>query len=204
MPCLIWRSGEPYRPDKRLTTRGEPLRQAKKLSFLSTPRNGGDPVECSDFLYDSQTSVCVTGWDTVRWTAICLMDTYFDEEVDVDPLMLSHYDNDPDNPPSDALSLGHLVGDDKMPKDPRAYFLFVCTSQLSRIYEEWRHNEYQLKENVNQYVSSSRDPRFSVSHRSRLSSSIALTYPCRGRGQIWETSTSTSQMSRGARCGPSR
>ncbi|KAF6829910.1 hypothetical protein CMUS01_07972 [Colletotrichum musicola] len=151
----IWRSGDPFRPDKRLTSSGEPLRQAKELSFFSTSRDGKNTTECRDFLYESHISICVTGWNTAEWTAICLVDSYYDDDTDEDePLMLSHYldEGDLDSPPCDALSLGELVSDEKVPKDPREYFLLVCALQLKRISEEWRLIEFQLKTNVRPYL----------------------------------------------------
>ncbi|KAF6823980.1 hypothetical protein CPLU01_11117 [Colletotrichum plurivorum] len=154
MPCLVWQDGQVLREDMRVTMDGKPIRQGESLSFLSASRDGNIPPEATEILYECQTSFCVTGWDISAWTAICLVDSYFDDESDEDdPRMLPYYpkSDEPDSPEPDALCLGKCLADRIMLKDPREYFLLGCKFHIERISQEWEKIGFKLQQKMKTY-----------------------------------------------------
>ncbi|KAF4840862.1 hypothetical protein CGCSCA4_v009991 [Colletotrichum siamense] len=158
LPCVIWQKGQPRREDRGRMINGDCLRKTTDLSFLSMSKEGdqdsGKVPEETDYLYECQTSFIVTGWDTSSWTAICLADSYFEDQTDAeDPYMLPHYVKDPDVPDLDPLSIGKLTADRVAASDPREYFLLIMKNRVMRLREIWTNVDFHLGERINQYLS---------------------------------------------------
>lgn len=156
MPFFAWRTKEPLRKDPRHMTDGSRLRNHIDLSFLSESKSKKILTEGNEYLYEGQSSVCVTGRNTVVWTALCLADTHFDNPDPNNEYLLSFYDNTEDSDttslPMDALSVGSRTAINMSGLDPREYFLLVVKFRVQRIKDEWIKILYELKDRTNAYV----------------------------------------------------
>lgn len=154
MPSYSWRTQALPTPDLRLSAAGQPLRRSMELSFLSP--DGPESLETGihHFLYQTQVSILVTGWNIDSWKAICLADTFFDNPLDDIEDCTEFYTNDAcDGDVSlDPLAAGRLLVDKTSIKDPRYYFLLVVRYRVQRIVDEWRavcsHMEHVLEKAV--------------------------------------------------------
>lgn len=177
MPCLVWRKGPVPRKDSRTTTDGNPIRNTHDLSFLLKAKTEHDHQTVTDYLYECQTSICLTGSNIHKWTAVALVDTFFEEEDGNNPNTVPHYVKEADPEAAevsrdmDPLSIGMTTADDLWVKDPREYFPLVIRHRAERIKDEWENASVQLSQRINDHV---RDiPDSSGEHRSVPSEEIA-------------------------------
>lgn len=144
----VWRDG-PLRQDFRLTNSGGPLRETRDLSYLSASTR-----EKPCYLHESQTSICVTGSDISTWTALCMTDSYYDDQLGFTQIQRfqNEIDNDDGILAQDAPGrTTPCVGSNSI-KDPRVYFLMISTFYIARIKDEWKDTHFQLREKVRLYV----------------------------------------------------
>lgn len=156
LPCPVWRRGVRAKKDTRSTTDGSLIRNSIDLSFLSATKDSTVNSQEIDFLYESQTSLCVTGWDVSGWTAFSLVDSYFEDETDAeDPFMLASYvkADDEYSEDLDPISVGELTAGKESIKDPREYFLLVSAVRVKRHLEEWTNIRSKLRSRIHGYVS---------------------------------------------------
>ncbi|KIW73427.1 hypothetical protein PV04_01548 [Phialophora macrospora] len=128
---FAWRStcAEDHRRDKD----GNTLRNTQDVSFV----HGSDTTHTS-FLHSATVSCVITGLDEYRWTAYCLVDTYFDGEgstweriLDYHKTGASVYDRT-----LNPLTHGKLDADGPI-HDPREHFFAVLASRLGQVKREW-------------------------------------------------------------------
>ncbi|EQB51836.1 hypothetical protein CGLO_08596 [Colletotrichum gloeosporioides Cg-14] len=135
---------------------GSRLRNHIDLTFLSESKSKKILTEGNEYLYEGQSSVCVTGRNTVVWTALCLADTHFDNPDPNNEYLLSFYDSTEDSDstslPMDALSVGSRTAINMSGLDPREYFLLVVKFRVQRIKDEWIKILYELKDRTNAYL----------------------------------------------------
>ncbi|KAL0941333.1 uncharacterized protein CTRU02_204096 [Colletotrichum truncatum] len=156
MPYFAWRKTSYLVNDSRTLTNNNPLRRSFDLSFLSETKMEKLIVEKNNYLYEAHTAFCITGRATSVWTAVCLADTFFDEQDPNNEQMLSYYTNNNDSDPmfydTDALSVGELTADGVSVTDPREYFLLIAKSQVKKAGKEWKDICGWLKLKVEEYV----------------------------------------------------
>ncbi|KAH0434852.1 hypothetical protein CcaCcLH18_05060 [Colletotrichum camelliae] len=95
-----------------------------------------------------------SGWNIERWTAIALIDTYFDEADENNMSTLPFYIRDVGKDEAedmDPFSIGDLTADKFWAKDPREYFPLVIRYRAQRITEEWDNTCANLECRVRDY-----------------------------------------------------
>jgi hypothetical protein len=92
--------------------------------------------------YDAQTSFQITGVDEWRWTAYCLVDTFFQGEQDAETYLKQERDG-----PS-----GGLRHASQPCWNPREYFLLVLSQRIKQITKEWGNVLSVLMEHLDSYV----------------------------------------------------
>ena len=92
--------------------------------FATNHQNSG----VTEYIYEAQISVLVTGIDEWFWTACCCIDTYFDAEN----TMRSYYESSHDA----------FIGGRERPGwlpvwNPRDYFLLILSHRFRQVTKEW-------------------------------------------------------------------
>ncbi|KAH9225330.1 hypothetical protein K456DRAFT_1852472 [Colletotrichum gloeosporioides 23] len=152
MPSFAWRSDAVFLQDTRSTVDHHPIRQSTELSFLSrTPQ----PIVSMDYLHEFQTSICLTGRSTSSWTAVCLVDSYFEETADPgnDYLMSEFDEADEGGHKSRNLAQRNVNSNRLSRLDPREYFLRIVKRRISRTKEEWINTSYKIQSSIHSGVS---------------------------------------------------
>ncbi|KAK2756064.1 hypothetical protein CKAH01_17197 [Colletotrichum kahawae] len=94
-------------------------------------------------------------WNIEKWTAIALVDTYFDEADENNVSTLPFYireDGKDEAEDMDPFSIGDLTADKFWAKDPREYFPLVIRYRAQRITEEWDNTCANLECRVRDYL----------------------------------------------------
>jgi hypothetical protein len=101
------------------------------------------PPEKTNWLVESQFSLCLTGIDHTVWTAYALVDTDNDTGETVGKYHTmgnSHLRPDP-------LTTGQLSADDPV-QGPREYFLKVFEIRVAIVDKKWHRVTRELQQNV--------------------------------------------------------
>ncbi|KAK1845262.1 hypothetical protein CCHR01_12117 [Colletotrichum chrysophilum] len=147
MPSFAWRSDAVFLQDTRSTVDHHPIRQSTELSFLSrTPQ----PIVSMDYLHEFQTSICLTGRSTSSWTAVCLVDSYFEETADPgNDYLMSEYDEADEGGHKSRNLAQRNVNSNRLSRlDPREYFLRIVKRRISRTKEEWINTSYKIQSSI--------------------------------------------------------
>ncbi len=100
-------------------------------------------TKATNYLCEALISTVVTGIDDSVWTALGLVDTYFDEEESTKTFQAATSSFSRPDP----LSAGVL--DAQCPiLDPREYFLKVFEIRVSRVEKEWHFIVQKLRRNI--------------------------------------------------------
>ncbi|KAF6806267.1 hypothetical protein CSOJ01_08926 [Colletotrichum sojae] len=159
MPGYAWRSGQVPREDSRPTTNNRRLRNSTDVSFLSGTGDGDPMPGLIDMLHEFHTSICVTGWNVDNWTAVCLTDSFFDDNSDPNNGNTLHfYTKENDQFMTDAMSSGRMLADKVSVKDPREYFFLVIKYRAESMAREWQKIRFKMCERIGKYVSHSVAP----------------------------------------------
>lgn len=143
------------RRDSRQNSSGKPLRNAFDASFLMKSSSGSDAEDKRAYVYESQMSFMVTGYNKSIWAAYGLVDTYHHAVGDLrDKDSIQHYVddfNEGDGVNWDPLSAG--THDAECPVwDPREYFLLLLNARAQQVAEEWLKLVSILRQNIEDYV----------------------------------------------------
>lgn len=116
----------------------EPLRSSMDITFMR--RFTEMPIDATSFdvIYSSHTSAIVTGFDQYRWAGVALLESWYEDALDVEPHpdMVARYDNDKDDGLiSDPLCRGNDVM--RSSWEPRSYFIRILQIRLNQINGEW-------------------------------------------------------------------
>ncbi|KAF6826786.1 hypothetical protein CPLU01_09454 [Colletotrichum plurivorum] len=140
-PLRVWRSTKTLMLDKRIKrSDGESMRSSTDVTYFRDLAGTNLDPDTVDGVYASQISCLVSGYDQWRWTALMLIETWF-EEVDDDPSrdMVSSYANDME----DGMLLDPFSqGRDDMAKSllfPRYHFLRTMQVRLTQCKDEWEN-----------------------------------------------------------------
>ncbi|KAK2017293.1 hypothetical protein LZ32DRAFT_665116 [Colletotrichum eremochloae] len=151
LPFRAWRTTEHLKHDPRIMNNNqEPLRSSRDVTFLRA--FAGTPGDTSpfDLVYASKISCMITGYDQHRWTAVKLVETWFEEDglVDPTPDEITRYENDFE----DGLLVDPLLRGTDTPDistwEPRRYFIEVLQLRLRQVYLEWNALEQHLSTKV--------------------------------------------------------
>ncbi|KAK1477652.1 hypothetical protein CCUS01_16605 [Colletotrichum cuscutae] len=152
MHYFSWSRSRSEKRDTRLMPGGGPVRETTDITFLSRfpdiELNGQ-----SEFLYEGQTSLVVSGWNRTVWTACSLTETYFYPDLQ-DPNneeLLLHY-TDPDVQDWDAIAAADVTVGRIMITDPREYFLMVLKIRSKKCRDEWKSVLYNMRFRVIKYL----------------------------------------------------
>lgn len=151
MPYYVLGRSEMVSRDTRRKSDGNPLRQSRKLDFLSRSLDASkdsNPTDQHYWLHEAQISIVVTGVNNWVWTAYGFVDTYFGSKgtvEDYDKLKGRHWERE------DPLSAGRLNGGEPI-WTPREYFLRVVQSRIREVLKEWKRIVRTVTEEVEGYV----------------------------------------------------
>ena len=98
----------------------------------------------SEYLYEAQISVLVTGVDEWFWTTYCLVETYFGSEETID----FYHERNLDAPTGGLKPTHYPVW------NPREYFLLVLSRRFKQITKEWSNVVSTLDGRLQYHVSS--------------------------------------------------
>ncbi|KFY74283.1 hypothetical protein V499_05679 [Pseudogymnoascus sp. VKM F-103] len=158
MPYYVLGKSKTASRDARRKSDGSPLRQSRKLDFLSRSLDaskGSNPTDQHYWLHEAQISIVVTGVNNWVWTAYGFVDTYFGSKgtvEDYDKLKGRHWERE------DPLAAGRLNGGEPI-WTPREYFLRVAQSRIREVLKEWN----RIVRTVTEEVEGSRDLVYSSS-----------------------------------------
>ena len=117
-------------------------RNLRRSGYL-VPSQKGSPQ--SEYLYEGQLSLLITGVDEWFWTAYLCAETYFGSEESIQ----YYYEN----------QLDALTGGEKSLRDPvwnpRDYFLSVLSRRLKQVTKEWSNVVESLEDRLRSHVSNS-------------------------------------------------
>lgn len=113
-------------------------------------------------MYESQSSLVITGSNEMQWTGYALSDHYFDAENPLDEVF--SYSGIQEDPIAWSTELDGLMVDANNPVwNPRVYFLIMLEIRIAQVVQEWTY----LIRNVEVYVTKH------VSWNLRIQSSFA-------------------------------
>ncbi|KAH7318922.1 hypothetical protein BKA65DRAFT_92330 [Rhexocercosporidium sp. MPI-PUGE-AT-0058] len=122
--------------DRRKKSDGSPLRQSRKLDFLSGSKDRSQDSTTTAkhyWLHEAQISIVVTGVNHWVWTAYGFVDTYFGSKgtvEDYENLTGVHGERE------DPLTAGGRCGAEPIWM-PREYFLTVIEFRTQKVLKEW-------------------------------------------------------------------
>jgi hypothetical protein len=134
--------------DPRKRADGGPLRISEEIMYLQMQdRPATSAKTLSEYIYESQLSVMVTGIDDWVWAAYCFVDVYFkgDEHCE----RVEHYSSA--NPKMDPHSCGRYAAEPPV-WTPREYFLRALSSRMQQIKQEWENSVSRLIQQIEPYV----------------------------------------------------
>ncbi|KAI3325663.1 hypothetical protein HD806DRAFT_521185 [Xylariaceae sp. AK1471] len=138
--------------DPRMDHRG--LRQIDDISFLPRPFKDGPNPAGSDYLYESQISCCVTGYDDFIWNAYMLVDLYHEDPEKIPNMEnLKNYEGfcaGADVPEDPLTADGTPL--ENMRQNPRGYFLKTLLSRAREVRERWTILVMKIKSYVNSCI----------------------------------------------------
>ena len=134
--------------DTRRKSDGNPLRQSRKLDFLSRSIDASKNSKSHYWLSEAQISIVVTGIDHWVWTAYGFVDTYFGSTETVDDY---HKLKGRSGGRADPLAAGRLNGDEPI-WTPREYFLTVARIRMQKVLKEWNRIVRTVKKEIEWYV----------------------------------------------------
>jgi len=141
IPHFALRAHKELRIDRRKRRDGTPLRHSQRLPFMRSP--SGQPY-C---LYESQTSISVTGVDRCVWSAVALVDAYHDAKRS----SRHHHRQSRLGVRFDPLGANYIVME--YPDwEPREYFLRVSAIQLDQSTTEWHFVIRKFRDAVHRWV----------------------------------------------------
>ncbi|KZL83148.1 hypothetical protein CI238_06516 [Colletotrichum incanum] len=156
LPFRAWRTMNRSKHDSRIrNTDEEPLRLSRDVTFLRTLANDHSRTALVDVVYSSQISCIITGFDEHRWTAIVLVETWFEDNTldDPTPDEIIRYETDF----NDGMLLDPLVrGKDDSTRTtwlPRCYFIRIMEVRLRQVYLEWKTLQTELSRIIRAIVS---------------------------------------------------
>src|SRR3569833_304265 len=138
IPFFALRDHMELRLDKRRRQDRTPWRHSQRVPFMISQSG------LTYYLYESQTSIALTGMDDSLWTVFALSDAYYDEKRSS---QYHHRQTRRSSLRFDPLWPGRV--DANLPLwDPREYFLRVTDIQLEKATQEWDFLVKAFKETV--------------------------------------------------------
>jgi hypothetical protein len=134
--------------DVRQRTDGSPLRIAEEVMYLQMQDRTPLLAErLSEYIYESQLSVMVSGIDDWVLAGYCFVDVYFKGERHCE--QVEHYSNA--NPKMDPHSCGRYAADPPV-WTPRGYFLRALSARMQQVKQEWDNSVSRLIQQIEPYV----------------------------------------------------
>jgi hypothetical protein len=106
------------------------LRQVEDITFLSQPFSDSQSIEGPCYLYETQVSCCISGYDQFIWTAYLFIDRYYNKDEDEFP------DIDVRGAWSDPFTACTTIIDN-LARKPREYFLQVLKAWIHEVKKDW-------------------------------------------------------------------
>jgi hypothetical protein len=133
--------------DTRKRSDGRPLRISKEVIGLQMEnRTSTKAKRQTEYLYESQISVMVTGIDDWVWAGYCFVDVYFKDENHLERA------EQISNARIDPHSCGRYRADPPI-WTPREYFLRALSARMEQIKQEWDNSVSRLIQQIELYVS---------------------------------------------------
>jgi hypothetical protein len=99
----------------------------------------------TDYMFEAQLSIVITGLDNWFWTAYCLADVYFKGLNHVDDVNYYYQEKlDPISGGRESLTTPQW--------DPREYFLIVLSYRIVQVREEWKNVISELLRQIKPHV----------------------------------------------------
>jgi hypothetical protein len=140
--------------DTRQRADGSPLRISEEVMYLQMQDHLPPSAEdLSEYIYESQLSVMVTGIDDWVWAGYCFVDVYFKGERHSE--QVEHYSNAPIK--MDPHSCGRYPADPPI-WIPREYFLRALSARMQQVKQEWDNSVSRLIQQIEPYVGTPHSP----------------------------------------------
>ena len=121
--------------------RNDPRSIRKSHKFLHWRDQKNGPSD--EFIHEAQISMLVIGTDEWFWTALCCVETFFEDERRVESFVRRERDA-----PTGGTKRCHFPV-----WNPRAYFLTAAASRMRQVRQEWENIMTILEESLAGYVS---------------------------------------------------
>jgi hypothetical protein len=150
LPYYAWRSSKSMVEDIRKRADGRPLRHSEEVMYPARPGLASLLSKSqSQFLYQSQISVMITGIDCRVWTAYCIVDVYFEDK---NSERVEHYSNCPEGAVDPHFCGRYPANSPAL--DPRLYFLRTLSARVNQVRKELENSVLLLMHQIDSYVCS--------------------------------------------------